>query len=682
MSDPIEDYALLSDGRTAALVSRSGSIDWLCAPRLDAASLFGALLGGQEQGHWSLRPADPAATATRRYDDDTFCLITRWEAAEGVSEVREWMPIVPSGQDQSGTGQQGTGQQGSSQPGTGHSSTGEPASGQHGTGHSSTGEPASGQPSSGQPNTGQRSTGTQSAGSRGAREHPEPDRPGSAQTAPGERTDVIRRVTGIRGTVRFVQEVRIRFDYARALPWIHQTGTAPAPEITATAGPDAVVVRGAALRPDGHSHTGDVTVAEGETVDLVLTWFPSYRRTPPRLDVDDSLRATTAWWREWARGIRHAGPHHEAVRRSLLLLRALTNRDTGGIAAAATTSLPEDFGGVRNWDYRYVWLRDAALTLEALLAHALGDEARAWRDWLVRAVAGDPADVQIMYGLAGERELLEREMPSLPGYDGSTPVRIGNDAAQQYQADVIGEVMVTLAAARRAGLAESARSWSLQRILLNHTEKQLDRPDNGMWEIRGDRQFFTHSRVMLWAAFDRGVRAVEEDGAHGPVDRWRAVRDRLRAEIDERGVHHGWFVQHQDTDEVDASLLLIPRTGFCAPDDPRMLKTVERIEQTLMQSGLVNRYRTGTGVDGLPGGEHTFLACSFWLVEQYAVTGRLAEAEALMDRLCALRNDVGMLSEEYDPVARRHVGNTPQAFSHLSLIRAADALAAGHHRKR
>jgi len=622
---PIEDYALLSDGRTAALVSRAGGIDWFCAPRLDSASLFGALLGGVEQGHWSLRPADPEATATRRYDGDTFCLVTRWETVDGVAEVTEWMP-VPDGVR--------------ARPAAESSPSADPIASADG------------------------------------------DDPEVQRIEPGQRADLIRRIAGIRGSVRFVQELRIRFDYARALPWIRQTGTAAAPEITATAGPDAVVVHGAALRADGHRHAGELSVREGETADLVLTWYPSYRSAPERLDVDDALRATAAWWRDWARGIRHAGPHQDDVRRSLLILRALTNRETGGIAAASTTSLPEDFGGARNWDYRYVWLRDAALTLEALLAHGLADEARAWRDWLLRAVAGDPADLQIMYGLAGERDLREREMPSLPGYAGSVPVRVGNAAAEQFQADVIGEVMVTLAAARRAGLGESARSWSLQRVLLRQAEQRLDRPDNGMWEIRGDPQFFTHSRVMLWAAFDRGVRAVEEDGEHGPVERWRDVRDRLRAEIDTHGVRGGRFVQHRDTDEVDASLLLIPRTGYCAPDDPRMLATVQRIEQTLIHSGLVNRYRTGSGVDGLPGGEHTFLACSFWLVEQYAVTGRTTEARELMDRLCALRNDVGMLSEEYDPVGRRHAGNTPQAFSHLSLVRAADALAAGLHSER
>ncbi|MBS1696903.1 MAG: glycoside hydrolase family 15 protein [Actinobacteria bacterium] len=605
---PIEDYALLSDGRTAALVSRAGSIDWFCAPRLDSASLFGALLGGVEQGQWSLRPVDPEATATRRYDRDTFCLVTRWETAAGAAEVTEWMPVVL--RDDAVT------------------------------------------------------------------------LDGSPAGLGVDRTDIIRRIRGITGRVAFHQELRLRFDYARALPWVRQTGTEREPELTATAGPDAVVVRGAELRPHGHSHSGTVEVAAGEEAVLSLTWAPSYRPSPASLDADVAERVTCAWWQDWADGIAHEGHRRHDVRRSLLILRALTNRETGGIAAAATTSLPEDFGGERNWDYRYVWLRDAALTLEALLAHGLADEAQAWRDWLLRAVAGDPADLQIMYGLAGERDLREREMPSLPGYAGSAPVRVGNAAAEQFQADVFGEVMVTLAAARREGLDESVRSWSLQRVLLQQAEKQIDRPDNGMWEIRGDPQFFTHSRVMLWAAFDRGVRAVEEGGLHGPVERWRALRDRLRAEIDEHGVRDGCFVQHRATDEVDASLLLIPRTGYCAPDDPRMLVTVQRIEQTLMPDGLVDRYRTGSGVDGLPGTEHTFLACSFWLVEQYAVTGRTADAERLMDRLCAMRNDVGMLSEEYDPVGGHHVGNTPQAFSHLSLVRAADALAAGRHRRR
>lgn len=591
----IEDYALLSDCRTAALVSREGSVDWLCLPRLDSASVFGALLGEQGHGCWSLRPADQDATATRHYDGDTFTLITRWETAEGVAEVRDWMPVMDDALD---------------------------------------------------------------------------------------RADLVRQVTGVTGTVSFTQEVRMRFDYARAMPWAQQTGTASAPEVTMVAGPDAVVLRGAALRAHGHAHTGTVQVSRGESVALTLTWHPSYRTAPAPLELEAAARETASWWRDWAARIDHHGPHQHAVRRSLLILRALTNRETGGIAAAATTSLPEDFGGERNWDYRYVWLRDAALTLEALLDHGFTEAAAHWRDWLVRAVAGDPADVQIMYGLAGERDLVERTLTSLPGFEGSAPVRIGNGASAQYQADVVGEVMVTLGAARRAGLAESHRSWAVERALLGYAETQIDRADNGLWEIRGEPQMFTHSRVMMWAAFDRGVRAVEEFGMTGPVDRWRALRDRLRDEIDEHGVHDGCFVQHAATSEVDASLLLLPQVGFCAPDDPRMLATVARIEQTLMHDGLLLRYRTGSGVDGLSGAEHPFLACSFWLVEQYAATDRLDEAKELMDRLTGLRNDVGMLSEEYDPVAGRQVGNTPQAFSHLALVRAADALVAARHRQR
>ncbi|MGB4137121.1 MAG: glycoside hydrolase family 15 protein, partial [Microbacterium sp.] len=425
MSTRIEDYALLSDCRTAALVSREGSIDWFCAPRLDSASVFGALLGDEDHGCWSLRPADPAATATRRYDGDTFTLVTRWECADGVAEVRDWMPVAG-----------------------------------------------------------------------------DPDAPGGR-----DRTDLVRQVVGLRGRVGFVQELRLRFDYARALPWVRQIGTPAAPALLAVAGPDAVVVRGGALRAHGHAHSGALVVGEGETAALTLTWHPSYRPVPSPLDLVAAARETHDWWHDWAGLIaRHDqdGRYHGAVRRSRLILRALTNRETGGIAAAATTSLPEDFGGERNWDYRYVWLRDAALTLEALLDHGIVAEAVHWRDWLLRAVAGDPADVQIMYGLAGERDLAERSVTSLPGYEASAPVRIGNGASDQYQADVLGEVMVTLAAARRAGLSESRRSWALETALLRHAETRLDRPDNGLWEIRGEPQFFTHSRVMMWAAFDRG----------------------------------------------------------------------------------------------------------------------------------------------------------------------------------
>jgi len=590
MSIPIEDYALLSDCRTAALVSRAGSIDWLCLPRLDAGSVFGALLGDEDHGCWSLRPGGEAE-GSRRYDDDTFILVTRWQTPEGIAEVHDLMPVA-------------------------------------------------------------------------AKPH-----------AAVDRIDVVRRVIGIEGRVGLDHELRLRFDYARATPWLRQTGSARAPELVAMAGPDALVVRGARLSAADHVHRGTVSVAAGQQVDLTMTWFPSYLDVPEPLDVERAIRETRRWWQRWADRIEHDGPHRDLVVRSLLVLRALTNRATGGIAAAATTSLPESFGGVRNWDYRYVWLRDAALTLEALIDHGFVKLAGHWREWLLRAIAGDPADLQIMYGLAGERDLVERELDSLPGYAGSAPVRIGNAAAGQYQADVVGEVLVTLSAARAAGLTESAFSWPLETELVQYAAEQIERPDQGLWEIRGDPHLFTHSRVMVWAAFDRAVRAVEEHGLEGPVAQWRELRDRMQREIDSRGVRDGHFVQHYDTTEVDASLLLLPQVGYCRPDDPRMLATVAKIERDLLERGMLRRYRTTTGVDGLPGSEGAFLACSFWLVEQYASTGRLPEAHELMDRLCALANDLGLLSEEYDTEQRHQAGNTPQAFSHLALVRAADVLA-------
>ncbi len=565
-------------------------MEWLCLPRLDSASVFAALLGDTDDGSWRLRPSETDAWTERRYDGDTFVLVTRWETPTGVAEVHDFMPV------------------------------------------------------------------------------------GSDQQAAIDRTDLVRRVVGISGTVDFDVDLRLRFDYARALPWVRQTGSKADPELIAMAGPDAVALRGVRLHPEGHQHHGSVRVSAGQQVDLTLTWFPSFRPTPGPLDVDRALSETRHWWQSWADRIEHQGEYRPQVVRSLLVLRALTNHDTGGIAAAATTSLPEDIGGVRNWDYRFVWLRDAALTLEALLAHGFLKLAEHWRTWLLRAVAGDPADLQIMYGLAGERNLPERELPQLGGYAGSRPVRIGNGAALQYQADVVGEVIVTLSAGREAGLTESAFSWPLEKHLVQYAAEQFERPDNGIWEIRGEPRHFTHSRVMMWATFDRAVRAVEQHGLAGPVERWRELRQRARDEIDSRGVSNGHFVQYYGTDEVDASLLLLPQVGYCAPDDPRMLATVQRIEQTLIRDGLVLRYRTDTGVDGLPGGEHPFLACSFWLVEQYATTGRTADAEALMGRLSSFANDLGLLSEEYDPVGNQQVGNFPQAFSHLALVRAADAL--------
>ncbi|WP_066040649.1 glycoside hydrolase family 15 protein [Herbiconiux solani] len=587
MALPIEDYAIIGDCHSAALVGRTGSIDWLCMPRFDSASMFGALLGNEEHGRWRVAPVDQDARPTRAYLDDTFILVTRWETATGVAEVIDVMP--------------------------------------HG------------------------------------------DR----------RAQVIRRVRGVSGTVEMRQELAVRFGYADALPWMRQAPEHGGNAIVGVAGPDAVIVRGPALTATNHHHESVFTVTEDETVDIVLTWFPSHHRPPEPLDVDRQIEATAAWWRDWAHESDAPGPYHDAVKRSLLVLRALTHEDTGGIVAAATTSLPEQFGGSRNWDYRYTWIRDASLTLSALMIYGYEDEAGHWRRWLLRAIAGDPADIQIMYGLSGERYLPEYEVLSLPGYNGASPVRVGNGAATQYQGDIFGELMISLREARRIGVDEDAYSWPLQRALLGFLEDNWDRPDNGIWEIRGPQQHFTHSRAMIWAAFACGVEAVREYGLDGPADRWAELRDRIREEIETEGfdASRNTFVQYYGTTEVDASLLLLSQIGFVDADDPRMLGTVAAIEHDLLQDGLLLRYRTSSGVDGLAGGEHPFLACSFWLVQQYAKSGRVPDATALMDRLVGFSNDVGLLSEEYDVAGGRQAGNTPQAFSHLALVRAADALA-------
>ncbi len=587
---PIEDYALIGDCHTGALVGTDGSIDWLCLPRFDSASTFGALLGDQDHGHWRIAPVGEARCTSRRYRRDTFVLVTTWETGTGVVEVVDLMP--------------------------------------HG------------------------------------------DR----------RADLIRRVTGVSGTVRMEEVLRIRFDYAAAVPWMRQSvehaGPGDEHALVAVAGPDAVIVRGPHFRAEDHSHRAEFEVAAGESVDTVLTWYPAHRQPPPPIDVDEQIETTVSWWRSWAESFSDLGRYDGELRRSLLVLRALTHEDTGGIVAAATTSLPEQFGGQRNWDYRYVWLRDAALTIKALVAHGFAEEAAEWRGWLLRAIAGDPADLQIMYGLAGERRLPEVELTSLPGYDGAAPVRIGNGAYQQFQGDIFGEVMLALEKTREIGVADDTFSWSLQLALLDFIENNLDRADHGIWEIRGPLQRFTHSRAMIWAAFDCGIRAVREHGLRGPVDRWVDLRDRLRDEILTEGFdsERNSFVQHYGTTEVDASLLQLAHIGFVDADDPRMLGTVAAIESDLLRDGLVLRYRTSSNVDGLAGDEHPFLVCSFWLVQQYAMSGRLDDAVALMDRLVSFTNDVGLLSEEYDPVNERHVGNTPQALSHLGLVGAADAI--------
>ena len=447
--------------------------------------------------------------------------------------------------------------------------------------------------------------------------------------------------------------------------------------MVAVAGPDKLVLRGPRL-PHGRKghHTDHFDMAAGEQMTFSMTWVQSWQEVPEPLGITDRIEATVADQRAWSERSPRDVPHPEMVQRSLLTLLLMTHAETGGIVAAPTTSLPEDFGGERNWDYRFCWLRDAALTLESLLGAGYEEEALHWRRWLLRAVAGDPADLQIMYTVDGGRQLPERELPHLPGYADSQPVRIGNGAVCQRQNDVLGEVMIALDLARKSGLEETANSWSLQRSLVEELADHWDQPDNGLWEIRGPERHFTHSRVMVWVAFDCAVRAVEEHGLSGPVERWRELRERVREEILDKGFDsaRGTFTQHYDTSDVDASLLNIPLVGFLPGDDPRVLGTIDAVMKDLLRDGLLLRYRTQSGVDGLSGDEHPFLACSFWLVSALAGAGRRDEAMQLLERLCALANDVGLLSEEYDPTHDRMVGNFPQAFSHLALVQAALSL--------
>ncbi|HET7723949.1 MAG TPA: glycoside hydrolase family 15 protein [Propionibacteriaceae bacterium] len=589
MSLPIEDYALLSDCHTGALVGKNGSIDWLCVPRYDSPSVFGALLGDEEHGHWRVAPSDEKATATREYVDHTFVLVTRWTTSTGELEVTDFMP-----------------------------------QGDH-------------------------------------------------------LANLVRRVRCVKGMVEVVEELRMRFGYATATPWVRRVDDGDDHMLVAIAGPNGLVRRGPAIEAGERHHRSSFVLTEGETADLTLTWFRSHHTPPAPIDVDAAHEQTLAWWREWASKYSHEGPYYDAVMRSLLVLRALTDEETGGIVAAATTSLPEEFGGQRNWDYRYVWLRDAALTLSAFLAHSYNSEAQNWRAWLLRALAGDPDDIQTLYGLAGERYLPERELTSLPGYQGASPVRIGNLAVSQFQGDVIGEVMVALAEAREAGITEDAFSWPLQKALMTFVEKHWNKPDRGIWEIRGEPRAFTQSRVMMWTALDRAIRAVHDFGLDGPVERWEKLRDTIRDEVETHGfdTKRNTYVQSYGSHEVDASLLHLAQVGFCKPDDPRMLGTVAAIEKDLIHNGFVMRYRIDVSpdLDDFPPGENPFLACSFWLVEQYARSGRLDDARELMDRLVSAANDVGMYSEEYDPTTKHHVGNTPQALTHLALVQAADWIA-------
>lgn len=584
MASRIEDYALIGDCETTALVGRDGSIDWLCWPSFDSGACFAALLGGCENGRWLIGAADPGARVTRRYRDRTLILETDIETADGAATIVDFMPP------------------------------------------------------------------------RGAA------------------SDVVRLVSARRGTIAIRVELIIRFDYGSQLPWVTRQDDGA---LRAIAGPDMVVLRSPArLEARGRTHTGVFTLHAGETLPFVLTYGPSHLPLPPPIDAQAALADTQAFWRAWSSRAAPAGEWSEAVDRSLITLKALTYRPTGGIVAAPTTSLPEQLGGARNWDYRYCWLRDATFTLLALMNGGHYEEARAWRGWLLRAVAGDPAEVQIMYGIMGQRRLTEWEVPWLSGYEASVPVRIGNAAEGQLQLDVYGEIMDALYQGRHGRLAVAEAAWALQRALLEHLAKIWQQPDEGIWEVRGGRRRFTYSRVMAWVAFDRAVKSVETLGMDGPVDHWRALRksihDEVCAQAFDTGI--GAFTQSYGSQDLDASVLLMPLVGFLPPSDARVRSTVEAIERRLMVDGLVRRYDTASGQDGLPGREGVFLACSFWLADNYVLLGRREDARRLFERLLSLRNDVGLLSEEYDPHARRLVGNFPQAFSHITLINTAHNL--------
>jgi GH15 family glucan-1,4-alpha-glucosidase len=579
----IEDYALLGDLQTAALVSRDGSIDWCCFPRFDSGACFAALLGGPEHGRWRLAPAGEVHHVERQYRDETLILETVHETAEGAVRVIDFMPPR------------------------------------------------------------------------------------------GKAPDVVRIVEGLRGRVTMRSELVIRFDYGWIVPWVRRVDGAR----LAVAGPDALCLR-TPVEVHGESLTtvAEFTVGPGERCPFVLTWFPAHEPLPESVDAEAALADTEEFWREWIDPCCHRGDYCEAMRRSLLVLKALTYQPTGGIVAAPTTSLPEWLGGVRNWDYRFCWLRDASLTLLAMLGAGFREEAEAWREWLVRAIAGDPAQVQIMYGIAGERRLDERVLEWLPGFAGSRPVRIGNAASSQLQLDVYGSVLDAAYETLVQGIPAMPSAWAMLRHLLSWLEDGWRQEDAGIWEVRGPARHFTHSKLMAWVAFDRAVRLHEEFGRDGPVERWRQARDEIKQEV----LARAWceakqaFVQSYDSEALDASVLLMPVVGFLPPTDPRVVSTVEAIRRELSVDGFLLRYRTDDGVDGLPPGEGVFLACSFWLVEVLAMQERRDEARALFERLLTLRNDVGLLAEEYDPLAGRQLGNFPQAFTHLALVSAALAL--------
>jgi GH15 family glucan-1,4-alpha-glucosidase len=583
----IEDYALVGDLQTGALVATNGSVDWLCLPRFDSPACFAALLDAPDAGRWQIAPLSGGACTSRRYIGDSLVLETEWVTPEGTVRVIDFMPPR------------------------------------------------------------------------------------------GHAPDLVRIVEGVAGVVTLQSTLLLRFDYGRVVPWMRRRDD----YLVAVAGPDAVRFRTPAkTRGQDMATVSDFTVRAGDRVPFVLTWYPSHEQPPAIVVAEDALLDTTTFWANWVgAGTAISGPYRDAITRSLLTLKALTYQPTGGIVAALTTSLPEQIGGARNWDYRFCWLRDSTYTLQALISAGYLSEAKAWREWLLRAVAGDPAQLQIVYALDGARRIPEAVLPWLRGYEDSTPVRTGNAASDQLQLDVWGETLDGLALARDAGITAHDDAWDVQVALMNHLEGNWSQPDNGLWEMRGARRQFTHSKVMAWVAADRMVTAVRQYGLNGPMDRWRQVRDTIHADVLANGydADHNTFVQSYGATDLDASLLMIPRVGFLPPTDPRVLGTIDAIENNLTQDGFIMRYKTTESDDGLEGGEGVFLACSFWLVDALHLSGQLTKATELFERLLALRNDVGLLSEEWDPAAHRQLGNTPQAFSHFPLVTSGLQLHAG-----